>query len=84
METLLLREKWGDRLVANAKGIEWAALDVVRERLDFGYYYHGEDERIAARIVERCDLQGALAFLYDRRDFEYEGFDVQYVQFSEV
>lgn len=88
MEVMILYTKWGDDIVSNERGMEWAALDVVRLRLEQGFYYDNWDdgdpdhqwEDRAKGIVETDNAYGALDFLEERDEFEYEGFEIKAVK----
>lgn len=70
---LVLHEKHGDRLfdVSTSEMLDAAALAIVKERLDEGWY---DDEDAARAALLGGDR--ALQFLRGRRRAEYEGFDL--------
>ena len=76
MEMLLVKDKWDDYTIANDKGVEWAALDLLRQRVEDGFWYHDEAETKASEIVKHEDADMALRFLLNRRDHEYEWVEV--------
>jgi hypothetical protein len=82
---LLVKDKWDTYAVENERGDEWAALDLLRQRVEDDFWYnnwddgdpeHQYDDR-AKKIVELEDAPAALRFLIERRDAEYEWVEVQ-------
>jgi len=77
----VLHEKHGTRVVANPD----AALKIVTERLNEGWWYDNWDEGDpstqwedrARKIVADGDNNAADDFLTERQHHEYEGFEVQ-------
>jgi hypothetical protein len=73
---LLVEDKW-DTWICEGDN---AALDLVRQRLEAGFWYHNWDEGDpqaqwedrARAIVEAEDNDEAWDFLQERSDFEYE------------
>lgn len=68
----------------NPRGVEWAALDLVEQRLEEGWYENWEDGNDAHEWEDRAeDIKarewaiGAMAFLRERKDFEYERIEVR-------
>lgn len=84
MDVLLVKDKWDDYVVANEKGVEHAALDLLRKRLEEDFWYDNWDDGdpkhqwqdIAEDIVKRENAHEALSFLMSRRDHEYEWVEV--------
>lgn len=74
---ILVKDKWDDYAIANDRGVEWAALDLLRQRVEDGFWYYDEDEEKAESIIASEDAKAALRFLLDRRDYEYEWIEVR-------
>lgn len=74
---ILVKDKWDDYVIANDRGVEWAALDLLRQRVEDGFWYYDEDEEKAESIIASEDAKAALRFLLDRRDYEYEWIEVR-------
>lgn len=77
MDILLVKDKWDDYTIENENGVEWAALDLLRQRVEDGFWYYDEDEEKAESIIASEDAKAALRFLLDRRDYEYEWIEVR-------
>ena len=80
---LVINDKYSTYALVNPRGVEYAALDLVAQRLSEGWYYNWDDgnekhqyEDRAEDIVEREWAIGALNFLKERDDHEYEGIEV--------
>lgn len=88
MEVILVKDKWDTYTIANERGVEWAALDLVKQRLDDDFWYDNWDDGNpdhqwkdrAQEIVDSEDASGALYFLREREGFEYEYIKVQTVK----
>lgn len=78
MQVLVLEEKHDTRLVA-ADDLPAAALNVLSERVEDGYWYYGEAAERAKNILATGDGDAAWRFLLSRCDAEYE-----YVELKEV
>lgn len=74
---ILVKDKWDDYVIANDRGVEWAALDLLHQRVEDGFWYYDEDEEKAESIIASEDAKAALRFLLDRRDYEYEWIEVR-------
>jgi hypothetical protein len=84
MDVIMANEKWGERIVRAEDGtVESAALELLSERLDLGFYYDGEAEGRAAAIVAGDDREAAgvaaWKFLLSRKDHEYEYVEVRWI-----
>lgn len=65
--------KWGDFEVFGDDGtLESAALKLLAERVEDGFWYDGDDAMIANSILVNQDGDRAWKFLDSRRDYEYE------------
>lgn len=84
-QVLLVKDKWDTYVVANDKGVAWAALDLLKKRVDEGFWYDDEVQLEAEAIVAGADDDSAymaLDFLESRTHCEYEYVEVQYTQVS--
>ncbi len=75
MKLFVWKDKHGD-VYYKAETIEdrkAAVLDILRVRLDNGYF-EDEDDGMIREIIFNEDYRAALNLLYERRSFEYEGF----------
>jgi hypothetical protein len=87
MKIMQLNEKHGNRFV-KADDINEAALRVITDRLNEGYWYDNWDdgdpnhqwEDRAEEIVCANDAKAAYKFLSERRSQEYEGFEINEVE----
>lgn len=84
MNVLFISDKHGDYVASHPEGVEHAALGLLMQRLDEGWYYNWDDgqaahqwEDRAAQIVDVKDADAALSFLEERSDHEYEYVEVQ-------
>ena len=89
---ILAHEKHGDVIYADSRGINFAALKILRRRVDEGYWYDNWDDgnpfhqwKDRAEAIIRVALEDeeeaarrAWTFLNNRADHEYEGFEIQY------
>lgn len=57
--------------------IEKSSLYILRNRLD---HYYGEKQERAKEIERSQDGIAACDFLYENNDYEYEGFEFEYLQ----
>jgi len=65
--------KWGDFEVFGEDGtLESAALKLLAERVEQGFWYDNSDEFDAIKILSEDDGEAAWEFLDNRRDHEYE------------
>ena len=76
MEMLLVKDKWDDYVISNDRGVEFAALDLLRQRVEDGFWYLDDAETKASEIVKNEDAKMALRFLLNRRDHEYEWIEI--------
>lgn len=76
-EGLLVKEKYDSYFISNHRGVEWAALDLLRQRCEHGWWYQGATEARVWEIVHNEDAAAALEFLLSRCDYEYEYVEVQ-------
>ena len=84
MDMLLVKDKWDTYLLENDKGVDWAALDLLKRRVDDDYWYYNWDdgdpehqyEDRAREIVALEDPKAAFRFIMERRDAEYEWVEV--------
>jgi hypothetical protein len=81
---LLVIDKWDTYAVNNPNGVEYAAVELLRKRVDDGFWYYGETAEAAAVILKEFDedssqinAHDALEFLLDRSDAEYEYVEVK-------
>ena len=76
---LVLNEKNGNRYfyVPTDEDLERAALKIVLERNEDGYWYDERDKQILDRILTNKNGKLALRFLKSRDNFEYEGVEVE-------
>lgn len=79
MKYLMIKDKWETYTytVKNSRGVEWAALDVLTQRVEDGFWYYDKDAKTAKQIVESEDAPKALEFLLSRKDHEYEYIEVK-------
>lgn len=75
---LLVTDKWDTYALDNDKGVEWAALDLLRKRVEDGFWYHDDGAKQAKEIVANEDAERALKFLLNRASHEYELVEVKY------
>ena len=65
--------KWGDFEVFGEDGtLESAALKLLKERVEDGFWYDDEDQAVAEDIAKYGSGEKAWKFLESRRDHEYE------------
>ena len=74
---LLVEDKWDTYAVNNERGVEWAALDLLKQRVEQDFWYWDEDAARAKKIVEDEDADAALKFLLGRAEHEYEYVEVK-------
>lgn len=80
MEVLLVKDKWDTYTMGDERGVLWAALELLRKRVDEGFWYDGAEEEYAKEILRDDNIDEALYFLLNRRDYEYEWVEVQTIQ----
>lgn len=84
---ILVDDKWGTWLMSG-ENLEEAALKLVTERLEQGFWYDNWDEGNsstqwedrAKKIVEDKDGKTAWDFLEERNDFEYERVEIPVIK----
>lgn len=64
-------DKWDD-FVIEADDLDKAALGLLKERVDQGFWYYDEDEKEALEILASQNGPKAWMFLESRSDYEYE------------
>lgn len=82
---LHVSDKWDTYAIDNEKGVEYAALDLLVERLAQDFWYDNWDDGNpnhqwkdrAQAIVDAQDADAALDFLLERSDHEYEYVEVR-------
>jgi hypothetical protein len=72
---LLVRDKWQTYYMEDHE--EDAALRLVTERVDQGFWYDGAALEIATKIIQERRGDDALFFLLGRAEHEYEYVEVQ-------
>jgi len=89
---ILAFEKQGTFTYADSRGVNFAALKILRRRVDEGYWYDNWDDgnpfhqwKDRAEAIIEAALEDeeeaarrAMTFLDNRSDHEYEGFEIQY------
>lgn len=66
-----VRDKWDDYVVTG-DSLAAAALKLLRQRVEQGFWYDGDAAERAATIVHDEDGEAAWAFLDARSNYEYE------------
>lgn len=87
MQVFILHEKHGTRIVT-ANNLEEAAIEIVHDRFGEDYWYYNWDDGNpkhqwhdrAREIIAHYDGASALRFLNERKDHEYEGYEIQNVE----
>jgi hypothetical protein len=64
-------DKWDDYVI-EADDLDKAALGLLQERHNQGFWYYDEDAQEAAAILDSQNGIRAWAFLESRSDYEYE------------
>ena len=77
MDILLVEDKHGTYVKSDERGVEFAALDLLRSRVSDGWWYDSKAQTRAREITRADDADGALDFLLERVDHEYEYVEVQ-------
>lgn len=79
MQVIYVKDKW-DEYTIEADDLDTAALGLLKERVDQGFWYDGEDAKTAKWILKVQDGKEAWNFLQDRSMFEYEYVELQTVK----
>jgi len=97
MEVILVKDKWDTYTIANEKGVRYAALDLLKQRVEDDFWYDNWDEgnpdtqwedraRAIVKKATYADLldeaaYDALYFLEERND---EGFEYEDIEIQTV
>lgn len=72
---LMVQDKWDTYYMEGHE--EDAALRLVTERVEQGFWYDGKDKENAEKIIAESRGDDALTFLIARSDYEYEYVEIK-------